>query len=221
MSVTIETERLLLRPWKTGDMAEAESLFRCASDPEIGPLCGWPPHETPEESMAVIRDVFASSANWAIAVRGGAAAATGETGGDAPVGCIDLKPLRHIDGDLASDAAFGERYGRYLGGNALEVGYWIGRPFWGRGYATEALRAVLAYAFETLRVDAVWGAHYTENARSGHVMDRCGMTAAGESHHNYFSLIDEYHDETLHVVTADEWWRERGAASGVGSVIPR
>ena len=51
MSETIETARLLLRPWRTNDRAEAAALFRYASDPEIGLLCGWPPHTSVEGSL--------------------------------------------------------------------------------------------------------------------------------------------------------------------------
>lgn len=202
MSETIETARLLLRPWKADDMAEATSLFRYASDPEIGLLCGWPPHGSLEESVDVIRNVFSAENNWAIVVADTAAA---NVGIDEPVGCIELKPLSHIDGFGEADSSSYERYGRYLGGNALELGYWIGRPFWDRGYMSEALGAVLGYAFDALRKDAVWGAHYVENDRSGRVMAACGMRAVGESRHRYFPLIDAYHDEMLRIITADDW----------------
>lgn len=205
MSEMIETARLLLRPWKIDDHAEATSLFRYASDPQIGPLCGWSPHQDVEESMRVIRDVFSVEHNWAITIRD---AATAGIGVDEPVGCIELKPLRHIGGSGdrdGSDSAIDERYLRYVGGNARELGYWIGHPFWGKGYMHEALRAVLGYAFGTLHVDAVWGAHYTDNTQSGRVMAKCGMQIAGESRHNYFPLIGEYHDETLRIITTDEW----------------
>ncbi|KAB8292799.1 GNAT family N-acetyltransferase [Bifidobacterium avesanii] len=195
MAKTIETGRLLLRPWKPDDAADAASLFRYASDPEIGPLCGWPPHTSVEESRNVIGTVFAVENNWAVTVKGGAAS----DGDDGPIGCIELKPLRHVTGSIRSDCE------RYLGGNALELGYWLGRPFWGLGYMSEALRAVIDYAFDALHVDAVWGAHYTENARSGRVMEKCGMRMAGGSKHDYFSLIDEYHDEFFRIVTAEEW----------------
>ncbi|WP_241677078.1 GNAT family N-acetyltransferase [Bifidobacterium jacchi] len=162
MSETIETARLLLRPWKVDDMAEAVPLFRYASDPEIGPLCGWPPHASVESSLNDIRNILAVENNWAITIK---------ENGDEPVGSIALKPVSHYTIDpVEADDALRERYGRYLGGNALELGYWIGRPFWGRGFMTEALNAVLGYAFDTLHKDAVWGGHYRENDRSGRVM---------------------------------------------------
>ena len=56
---SIQTERLLLRPWKADDAAEAASLFRYASEPEIGLNCGWPPHTSVEGSMNDIRSILA------------------------------------------------------------------------------------------------------------------------------------------------------------------
>ena len=51
----IKTERLILRKWKESD---AESLFEYASDPEVGPIAGWPQHKSVEESLDVIKNVF-------------------------------------------------------------------------------------------------------------------------------------------------------------------
>ena len=51
----METERILLRPWMDSD---AETLFKYASDPDVGPRAGWPPHQSVEESLEVIRNVF-------------------------------------------------------------------------------------------------------------------------------------------------------------------
>ena len=51
----LETERLILRPWEESD---AETLYEYAKDPDVGPIAGWPPHQSVEESLAVIRNVF-------------------------------------------------------------------------------------------------------------------------------------------------------------------
>ncbi|MBT1175167.1 GNAT family N-acetyltransferase [Bifidobacterium sp. LC6] len=200
MSETIETERLLLRSWKVNDEAEAASLFRYASDPEIGLLCGWPPHTSVEGSMNDIRNILAVENNWAITIK---------DNGDEPVGSIALKPVSHYTIDpVEADDALRERYGKYLGDNAMELGYWIGRQFWGNGYMPEALNAVLGYALDTLHKDAVWGGHYRENTQSGRVMAKCGMKTVCESKHDYFGLIDEYHDDVFHIIIADEWRSE-------------
>ena len=50
-----ETDRILLRPWRESD---AEALFKYASDPEVGPRAGWPPHKSVEESLEIIRTIF-------------------------------------------------------------------------------------------------------------------------------------------------------------------
>ena len=71
----IETRRLLFRPWADSD---AEALFKYASDPDVGPRAGWPPHQTVEESRKIIRDIFSNGHTWALVLK-----ETGE-----PIGCM-------------------------------------------------------------------------------------------------------------------------------------
>ena len=110
----IETDRLILRPWQDSD---AEALFRYASDPDVGPRAGWPPHKDIEESKRVIRDIFTNDRTWAVTLR-----ETGEA-----IGCMGY----YIHGE--SNIPIGEE--------DAEIGYWIVIPYWNRGIATEALRA--------------------------------------------------------------------------------
>ena len=63
----METERIVLRPWLDTD---AEALYKYASDPDVGPRAGWPPHKSVEESLDVIRNVFNRDTNtWAIVLK--------------------------------------------------------------------------------------------------------------------------------------------------------
>lgn len=78
----IQTRRLILRPWQESD---AEALFRYASDPDVGPRAGWPPHKDVEESLKVIRDIFTNDRTWAITLK-----ETGEE--DAEIGYWLAKP---------------------------------------------------------------------------------------------------------------------------------
>ena len=63
----------------------------------------------------------------------------------------------------------------------LELGYWIGEPFWGRGYATEAARALCAFAFERLAADRVVAGYYHGNDASARVLAKCGFIATGNA----------------------------------------
>lgn len=143
------TDRLILRAWKESD---AESLFRYAHDPEIGSIAGWPPHASVEESLLVIRTVFAGPEIYAVVLR--------ET--DEAVGSIGL-----IFGD---DVHSGE-----MQANEAEIGFWIGKPYWGKGLIPEALSCLLRRCFEDLELTAVWCSYYEGNARSRRVMDKCGF----------------------------------------------
>ena len=60
-----------------------------------------------------------------------------------------------------------------------ELGYWIGKPFWNSGYATEAARAVLAFAFDELGLNRVHACHFARNPSSGRVMEKVGMQSEG------------------------------------------
>ena len=69
----------------------------------------------------------------------------------------------------------------------------------------EAWTAVLGYAFDTLRKDAVWGGHYAENTQSGRVQAKCGLHVVAESKQDYFPLIDRHYDCVYRIITAGEW----------------
>jgi [ribosomal protein S5]-alanine N-acetyltransferase len=82
--------------------------------------------------------------------------------------------------------------GRLCGGIGLhpdtqhseaELGYWIGVPFWGNGYATEAARAVIEYGFQKLKLERIIASHFKGNDRSGRVLQRIGMHHEGSVRH--------------------------------------
>ena len=78
--------------------------------------------------------------------------------------------------------------GEYVGGIGLvlsrenfraEMGYWIGKPYWGRGYGTEAAREMLRYGFEELQLNRIHASFFTRNAASGRIMEKIGMRFEG------------------------------------------
>lgn len=140
----IETPRLLLRPWREDD---APALFRYASDPRVGPCCGWTPHRDEAHSLDVIRKVLIDEHTWAVT----------EKGDDGPIGSVSY---------------FFSRDTRPAG--EPEIGYWLAVPYWGRGYIPEAVRALTEHIFQE-GYRYVWCAHFEENVRSRRVIEKCGF----------------------------------------------
>lgn len=145
----IETERLILRPWRETDAA---ALFKYASDSDIGPIAGWMPHTSVENSLEIIRTVFSAPETYAVALKGA----------DEPVGCCGIM---FSDGTRTTDMKPRE----------AEIGYWIGKPYWGQGLIPEAVNALLSRCFNELALDAVWCGHYEGNAKSRRVIEKSGF----------------------------------------------
>lgn len=141
----IETERIILRPWREEDAAD---LYRVARDPEVGPAAGWAPHPSEEYSREVIRTVFSAPEVYAIVLKETVRA----------VGCCGI-----VFPDGKDDAREGE------------IGYWIGREYWGRGLVPEAARSLLARCFNELGLKMVWCAFYDGNIKSQRVCEKCGF----------------------------------------------
>lgn len=85
-----------------------------------------------------------------------------------------------------------------------EMGYWIGRPFWGRGYASEAGREMLRYGFETLALHRIHAHHMTANPASGTVLRKLGMRHEGTLRHHTLKW-GEFHDVECYGMLVEEY----------------
>lgn len=90
-----------------------------------------------------------------------------------------------------------------------EVGYWIGRPWWGQGLATEALKALLAFAFERLQLNRVQATHLIRNPASGRVMQKAGMVLEGV--HREMYLRNGRPEDVAHYAILRREWSARNA----------
>ena len=178
MNLEIVTDRLILRPWQEPD---AESLYKYAQDPAIGPIAGWPPHTSVEDSLNIIRTVFAAPETYAVVLK-----KTGE-----PIGSIGIM---FGDGLHSAEMQPGE----------AEIGYWIGVPYWGQGLIPEAVRCLLKRCFENLGMTAVWCGYYDGNVKSRRVMEKCGFrfhhTEEGKP-----SPLSDIRTEHFMRMTKEEW----------------
>jgi [ribosomal protein S5]-alanine N-acetyltransferase len=150
---TLTTKRLVLRPFQLEDAPVVKEL---AGAREIADTTSLIPHPYTEENavnwILTHREAFEKGKTLNLAI-------TLPPGGEV-VGAIGLGIDQH---------------------NLLaEMGYWVGVPYWNQGYCTEAARAVLAYAFETLGLNRVEARHMTRNPSSGRVMEKIGMQFEGK-----------------------------------------
>lgn len=85
-----------------------------------------------------------------------------------------------------------------------ELGYWVGVPFWNRGYATEAALALLRFGFEELRLHRIFAQHMARNPASGRVMQKAGMRHEATLRH-HVRKWGQYEDIQLYGILVDEW----------------
>ena len=178
MNHRLETSRLILRPWHETD---AEALYKYAKDPAIGPIAGWPPHTSVENSLEIIRTVFAAPETYAVVLK--------ET--DEPVGSAGI---------MFSDGT----HSAAIKNDEAEIGYWIGVPYWGQGLIPEAVQCLLHRCFTDLNLSAVWCGYYDGNRQSRRVMEKCGLTYHHTETGNT-SPLGDIRTEHFMRITAEEW----------------
>lgn len=174
----IHTSRLLLRKLQPEDTLPF--FQRLASSAAVSKHMLWVPHKELSESIASIRKVLdryeaGRCYRWAIARKED----------DSLVGIIDL-------------LAFDEQ------ADSCSFAYMLGQEFWGQGYGTEALSAVLDFAFSKMEIRVVTADHFAENPASGAVMRKAGMgyirTIPGKYQKN-----GVLHDAPEYRITREEW----------------
>jgi RimJ/RimL family protein N-acetyltransferase len=85
-----------------------------------------------------------------------------------------------------------------------ELGYWIARPLWGTGIATEAARSLLGFGFRTLGLNRIHAVHFSTNPASGRVMQKLGMQFEG-IRRQHVRRWDRFHDLADYAVLREDW----------------
>lgn len=145
----LETERLILREWSDSD---AEDLYEFAKNPNIGPMAGWEPHSSIEQSRDIINKVLLAPNTFAVCLKDDNRA----------IGCVTIM--------------IGENSNIGLPENEGEIGFWLGEPFWGRGIIPEAVKRLLKYGFNELHLQKIWCGYFEGNIKSKRVQEKCGFT---------------------------------------------
>lgn len=173
-----QTERLILRPWNEMD---AENLYSYAKDPAVGPIAGWPVHASVQNSREIIKEVLSAPETYAVCLKEDHKA----------IGSIGLIPPMQSHTTAAD--------------NEIEIGYWIGVPFWGNGYIPEAVREMQRHAFEDLNYKAMWCGYYDGNEKSKRCQEKCGFTYHHTEENKPCALMGDIRTEHFTYLTKKEW----------------
>jgi [ribosomal protein S5]-alanine N-acetyltransferase len=149
-SFTLESERLLLRPPRADDLGSIVALM---GDWDVVKNLSRPPYPYLEsharEFLARQEERRAKGADFVFAVT------------------------------VKTDGALVGSVGVHLRETGFELGYWLGRPYWGQGFATEAGREVLDFAFRNLRAEIIEAGWFHDNPASGRVLEKLGFAPTG------------------------------------------
>jgi len=158
---TIETPRLVLRPF---DLADAPEVQRLAGAREIAAVTANIPHPYPDGGAELWISTHAPRF-------------------DSDDG-LTLAVTRREDGILMGAISLMVDAEEKAHGRA-ELGYWMGTPYWGQGYGTEAARALVDYGFGVLKLRRIFARHLGSNPASGRVMAKAGLRFEGvlRQHH--------------------------------------
>ncbi|MBN2541019.1 MAG: GNAT family N-acetyltransferase [Bacilli bacterium] len=148
---TLETERLILRPFKLSDL---DDFFEYCSLETVGPNAGWSVHKNKEESKTIIEGFIKKGDVLALVDR------------------FDNKVIGSVGLHQKPDE---------FGNMQTEIGYVLSTPYEGRGLMTEAVRRVLEHAFLELDIDLIHVYHFKENKKSRRVIEKCYFTYVGET----------------------------------------
>lgn len=173
----LKTERLILRRMSSDD---AEGFFRFAGSEKVTRYMLWKPHKDLSGSVASIEKTLkryeaGKCYRWAVVRK--------EDG--RIMGIIDLLNFDEIN-------------------ETCSFAYMLGEEFWGKGYGTEALKAVLDFAFTQMKVLAVEADHFAENGASGAVMRKAGMVYVQTDERKY-EKNGQCFDAQVYRITAEEW----------------
>jgi ribosomal-protein-alanine N-acetyltransferase len=177
---SLETERLLLRKLSLED---AGDLFAYASDPEVARYTTWEAHKTIDDSRTVLSqwvDLYA-------------------TGQVAPWGVVHKGDAKLIG--TCGFVSWAPRHAR------AEVAYALSRPYWGKGYTTEAVRAVIAFGFNTKGLNRIEARCDIPNIASARVMEKVGMKFEGVLRQQLF-VKGVYVDLKMYSILRTEWAAE-------------
>ena len=176
--VTLETERLTLRPFTQADL---EDFYEYAKVDGVGQMAGWQPHKDRQVSQMILDDFISGKKTFALEYEG------------------------KVIGSLGIEKYDEQQYPGLADVKAREIGYVLAKPYWGRGLTPEAVRRVIDWLFEENDIDAVLCGHFTTNRQSARVQEKCGFHYYASGTFQTHTDVPETVDNIMNILTRKEW----------------
>ena len=175
-TVTLNTDRLNLRPWRQEDL---EDFYEYASVDGVGQMAGWLPHESKETTQMVLDSFITHKKTFALE--------------------YEWKVIGSLGIEFYKEDEFPEL--DKLRGRS--IGYVLSKEYWGRGLMPEAVKAVQKFLFETVGFDFLLVSHYVWNGQSRRVIQKSGFrylkTIPLKTHYNTIE------DTLVYLLRKEEW----------------
>ena len=149
--VRLESPRLILREWNLSDV---DDLFEYASVPGVGEMAGWPHHKDKEESLFRVNRFIETKRTFALV----------------------YKENNKVIGSLGIELyAAEESFPELMDYQGRSIGYVLSKDYWGKGLMPEAVKLVIDYCFNVLKLDFLFCDRYDFNNQSRRVQEKCGF----------------------------------------------
>ena len=173
---TLETERLVLRSWQLSDL---DDLYEYAKNPNVGPMAGWEPHSSKDISLNILKSFIEDDEVWAIVFKEN----------NKVIGSLGI----HSDKKRRNESA-------------KSMGFVLSEDYWGMELMPEAAKYVIKYAFEEESIDILSIYHYSVNARSKRVIEKCGFNFEGVLRKATKIYDGTVHDDFCYSITRAEYF---------------
>lgn len=182
-NIILETERLILRPWKESDL---DDFYEYASVEGVGEMAGWKHHDCIETSIKILNSFITEKCIFAVV----------------------LKESGKVIGSLGLHPSWANNEPKFKDLKQKEIGYVLSKDYWGKGFMPEAVSRVIAYCFETLSLEAVTIGHFQTNSQSQRVIEKCGFKFVKTDKY-YADQLDLTFDEMTYILLREDWEHEK------------
>lgn len=148
----IFTERLILRPFLISDL---EDFYNYAKVEGVGEQAGWPHHDSIDTSRTILEKFISEDKVFAIVHKSD----------NKVIGSIGIEEYQEDEFDLNFKCLKGR-----------EIGYVLAKDYWNHGYMSEAIKAIISYLFDDIRLDFIVCGFFNENIRSKRIQEKCGFS---------------------------------------------